>query len=886
MSPKILLIDGHSQCYQSFYAIPMLTSPTGQPVNAVYGFVATLKKLLREHKPDLAVVVFDPKGPTFRHKQYQDYKAQRKPMPDALRAQIPLIHEASEVHGLRVASVEGFEADDVIGTLAKRASSRGLDVDIVTTDKDAEQLLDPRIKLVDARRDKVTDLETLRREKGIEPSQVIECMALSGDSTDNIPGVPGIGPKTALALIREWGTLENVLEHVEDVRGAKTKENLVQFKDQARLSRELATIRTDVPMDEQLTDFAVRQPASPALYSFYRKHGFRSLMKDLPRADDQAERNYHLVADRESLTRFVDECRKQGEISVDLESTSVNPVDAEIVGISFSWEPGNAYYIPTLSPEGQPHIQLDIVLNMLRPILEDEHIKKTGHNLKYDIVLLRCNGLQLRGLSFDTMVASYVLNTSARQHGLSQLASEHLNHRMTEIYELLGRGREQTTMDKVDVERVSDYACEDADMALRLKRFMEPQLAELDLQELFAAVELPLVEVLAEMEYNGIKIDPGVLHRMSDEFAAKLKELEKSIHEAAGEEFNINSPKQLQAILFEKLGLPKLRKTRTGVSTDARVLEELGRVHPLPKLILDFRQLSKLKSTYLDQLPRMASPRTGKIHASFNQAVTATGRLSSSDPNLQNIPIRTELGQKIREAFIPSEDDYLFFSVDYSQIDLRMLAHLSGDPALVESFKRNEDIHASVATQIFSVSSHEVAEDMRRTAKAVNFGIIYGLTPFGLSQQLGCSVETAREFIERYFEIHKGVEDYMKQVIDDAVEKGFVRTILNRRRYIPEIRSDDARVRGLAERIARNTGIQGSAADLIKVAMNRIHQRIRDERKNTRMLLQIHDELLFEAPAGETDAELEWIAKEMEGAMELRVPLKVKTASGTNWREV
>jgi len=886
MSEKLFLIDGHSQCYQSFYAIPMLTNPAGQPVNAVYGFVTTLRKLLREHKPDYVAVVFDPKGPTFRHERYEQYKAQRKPMPDALRAQIPVIRHAAKLHGLRVVSAEGFEADDVIGTLAKRASAEGLDVYIVTSDKDAEQLLDANTRLLDSRKDRITDAAALRRDKGIEPNQVIECFALSGDSTDNIPGVPGIGPKTALELIRQWGTLEEVLAHVQEVKGPKTRQNLTEFEDQARLSRELATIDTDVPLTDRVEDLAVREPDPGRLYAFYQEHGFRSLMKDVTPSAETATRNYTLVADRSAFTDFLSQCKKRQEIAVDLESTSVNPVDADIVGFSFSWQDGTGYYIPVRSPEGQPKLEPAMVLDMLKPLLEDESIKKVGHNLKYDMILLRCSGVELKGVSFDTMVASYVLNPTARQHSLSRLASEHLNYRATEIQELLGKGRDQKTMDQVDVDKVCEYASEDADVALRLKHFMEPRLRELRLDELFNDVEVPLVDVLAEMEYNGIKIDPDVLHQMSDQFGARLQELEKTIHETAGEEFNINSPKQLQVILFDKLGLPKRRKTRTGPSTDARVLEELARIHPLPKLILDFRRLSKLKSTYLDQLPRMTSPRTGKIHASFNQAVTATGRLSSSDPNLQNIPIRTELGQKIREAFVPSEDGYLFFSVDYSQIDLRMLAHLSGDEALVESFRRDEDIHASVAAQIFSVPASEVTKEMRRTAKAVNFGIIYGLTPFGLHQQLGCSVDTAREFIERYFEIHRGVEEYMQKVIDEAVEKGFVYTILNRRRYLPEIRSEDARVRGLAERIARNTGIQGSAADLIKVAMNRIHRRIRGEERNTRILLQIHDELLFEASEAEAEQEMGWISEEMEGAMKLRVPLTVKTAMGKNWREV
>jgi len=807
-------------------------------------------------------------------------------MPDALRTQIPVIQRAAELHGLRVISVDGFEADDAIGTLVNRATGKGYEIYIVTTDKDAEQLLDPNTKMLDARNGKITDLETLRRDKGIEPKQVIECFALSGDSTDNIPGVPGIGPKTALALIKEWGSLENVLKNVEKIRGPKMKENIVKFEDQARLSRELATIKTDIPIPDEIEDLAVKQPEPTELYAFYQELGFRSLLKDVAGSEKIAKRDYTLVADERAFLTFLSELRRQQEFSVDLESTSLNPVDAEIVGLSFSWEPGTAYYIPLRSPEGQPGLERGMVLGMLKPILEDKSIGKIGHNLKYDIVLLRCSGIELEGVSFDTMVASYVLNAAARRHSLSQLASEHLNYKTIEIQDLVGKGRGQKTMDEVDVQRVSEYACEDADMALQLKHFMEPRLHELELERLFRDVEVPLVDVLAAMEYNGIKIDPEVLRRMSDEFGTRLEDLKMRIHEVAGEEFNINSPKQLQVILFEKLGLPKLKKTRTGVSTDAYVLEELGRIHPLPKLMLDFRQLSKLKSTYLDQLPKMTSPKTGKIHASFNQAVTATGRLSSSNPNLQNIPIRTELGQKIREAFVPSEDGYLFFSVDYSQIDLRMLAHLSGDRALVDSFIMDEDIHASVATQIFSVPSKDVTKDMRRTAKAVNFGIIYGLTPFGLSRQLGCSVETARDFIERYFEIHKGVEEYMQQVIDEAVETGFVYTILNRRRYLPEIQSTETRVRGLAERIARNTGIQGSAADLIKVAMNRIHQRIRNERGKTRMLLQIHDELLFEAPEAQAEAELDWISKEMEGAMELKVPLKVKVSLGKNWREV
>ncbi len=582
MSKKLFLIDGHSQCYQSFYAIPMLTSPTGQPVNAIYGFVSTLRKLIREHQPDYVAVIFDPKGPTFRHKRYEKYKAQRKPMPDALRTQIPVIQKAAELHGLRVISVEGFEADDAIGTLVNRATGKGYEIYIVTTDKDAEQLLDPNTKILDARNGKITDLETLRRDKGIEPNQVIECVGLSGDSTDNIPGVPGIGPKTALALIKEWGSLENVLNNVEKLRGPKMREDIVKFEDQARLSRELATIRTDVPIPDEIEDLAVKQPEPAELYAFYRELGFRSLLKDVAGSEKIARRDYTLVADQPAFMSFIAELKRQQEFSVDLESTSLSPVDAEIVGLSFSWELGTGYYVPLRSPEGQPSLERGIVLDMLKPILEDESIGKIGHNLKYDIVLLRCSGIELKGVSFDTMVASYVLNAAAKRHSLSQLASEHLNYKTIEIQDLLGKDRSQRKMDEVDVERVSEYACEDADIALQLKHFMEPQLHELELERLFRDVEVPLVDVLAAMEYNGIKIDPEVLHRMSDEFGTKLEDLKKRIHEVAGEEFNINSPKQLQVILFEKLGLPKLKKTRTGVSTDAYVLEELGRIHPLP----------------------------------------------------------------------------------------------------------------------------------------------------------------------------------------------------------------------------------------------------------------------------------------------------------------
>ncbi len=885
MGKTIYLIDGNSQCYQAFYAISELTSPQGLPVNALYGFLLTLRKILREKKPDYVAVAFDSSKPTFRHEAYAEYKAHRKPMPDELKQQMPMIREALALHNVAVLSMDGYEADDILATVAKRASGAGIDAFIVTRDKDALQLLTPHVKIYDSKADRVYDEKTLLEEKGISAAQVVDVMALEGDSTDNVPGVPGVGPKTALALMKQFGTLDALLDGLEAVEREKLRNLLRDNTEKARLSRQLVELDTNVPVDFKIEDLAARPPDQERLYRFYRELGFKSLLSELEPGGQRSEAAYYLVSTMGDFEDFVTRLSGQSQFVLDTETTSPDPVSARLVGMSFAWSDKEAWYLPLRAPSGQPVLDEAAVIRRLRPILEDPKVSKIGQNIKYDMIVLAGHGIELQGIGYDTMIASYLLNPDARSHGLDDLALEYLNYRKTPTHALLGKGKAAVNMDQVDVDRVKDYACEDAEITYRVMQATLPRLRETDLEQLFRDVELPLIRVLASMERAGVRVDTELLSRISGETAGQIKQVQQRIYEVAGREFNINSPKQLSEVLFADGGRKPSRRTRTGYSTAAGVLEELAPQNDLARLILEYRHLQKLKSTYIDLLPRMVSPTTGLIHASFNQTGTSTGRLSSSDPNLQNIPVRTELGQQIRAAFIPRDPAFVLLTADYSQIDLRMLAHLSGDLALVQAFEADEDIHTSVARQIFGVSSEEVTPDMRRTAKTVNFGIIYGLTPYGLSKQIRTSVEEAAEFIDAYYKQHEGVREFMAQVVQFARDNGYVTTILNRRRYMPTINSPDARTKNLAERMARNAVVQGSAADLIKVAMNSIYDRLLEKHSKTELLLQIHDELVFEVLREAADEEGAMILELMRGALKLRVPLKVNTAVGGNWLE-
>ncbi len=886
MSERFFILDGHSHCYQAFYAITAkLTTPDGKPANAVYGFTRMLQKLLREQHPEYIVVVFDTKYATHRHNSYAEYKANRKPTPDELEVQIPLIYKVVRAHNIPIYAARGYEADDVIGSLVKKLSDKNVEIVIATSDKDMEQLLSPQTKIYNAKKGVMIDPETLFREKGIRPEQVVDVLALSGDSSDNVPGVPGIGNKTALELIQKWGSLESVLTNTDQITGKKRQENLRLFSEQARLSQKLITLYSEIPLRIDMNACKLNTTENTRLKKLFRALGFNTLLADMVATAKTEETRYHLINTAEKFTEFLGQLKQQKVFSVDLETTATQPLKAKIVGASFSWQEKEAYYLPLMSPEGAAHLDANDVLPKIKPVLEDEAIKKIGQNIKYDLLVLRNNNIHLKGIAFDSMIASYLLNPVKRNHNLDDIAFEYLSYKTIATSELIGAGKDQITMDQVDVNKVCQYACQDADVALRLAHIMEPRLREEGLWPLFQQIEIPLIYVLAEMEWNGISVDSSILKEMSGNLTVKLQQLEREIYTSAGHEFNIDSPKQLSEILFEKLGLPRVRKTKTGLSTDANVLTSLAWRHTLPKLVLEYRQLTKLKNTYIDALPDMINQATGRVHTSFNQTVTATGRLSSSAPNLQNIPIRTEIGRQIRRAFIPAEKDTVILSADYSQIELRILAHFSEDAALIAAFQQDKDIHSVVASSIYNAPMEQVTPEMRRNAKAVNFGIIYGLSEFGLSRDTGLTVEEAREFINAYFGLYHGVKDYRDRVIEEAIGSGYVLTLFNRKRFVPDIRSENKKRRNLAERIAINTIIQGTAADLIKVAMNKIHENQKKDAYGAKMLLQIHDELLFEVKEDRLASARPMILEEMSHAVTLNVPVKVNIKVGKNWMD-
>ena len=912
MARKLFLIDAHSYLYQAFYAIRQLNAPDGQPVNAVYGFTNLLMRLFTEIKPEYIAVAMDAPGKTFRHERYKEYKATRKEMPTELRSQIPLIREIMEAFGVPVFTVPGFEADDIIAAIARHAEKDGVETLIVTRDKDAKQLLSDRIKMFNTKDDSAYTPEDLKREWGITPEQVVDLLALMGDHADNIPGVPGVGEKTALALIHEYGALEDVLKNADKVKGKKLSESLKQYADQARMSREMVVLRTDVPV--KMEDLEQWRPGvnldTGKLAALFEKLGFKRFLQNLarlregiaPREEKAIETalsnvegevetidpaHYHLIDSAEALKSLCAKLREREEFAVDTETTSAFPMQADLVGMSFSWKKGEAYYLPFRGPDLAWRAELRAALDALRPVLENRRTEKVGQNLKYDMLVLRRHGVELRGALFDTMVAAWMIDSSRTAYGMDLLARDYLNYKKIPTSDLIGKGKNQITMDQVPVKRVCEYACEDADIAWRLARALEPMLGKEDLQSLFRGVEMPLVNVLAEMEYNGVALDREFLAQMSQEIGVQIDALAVRIHREAGEEFNISSTQQLAEILFKKRGLAPVKKTKTSLSTDAEVLESLAKEtdDPLPALILEYRQLTKLKSTYIDALPLMINGETRRVHTSFNQTGTATGRLSSSDPNLQNIPVRTELGKKIRRAFVAGSPDRMLLTADYSQIELRMLAHLSRDESLTRALEEGQDIHRAVAAQVYGVKQSEVTPEMRRQAKAVNFGIIYGQSAFGLAREIGISVPEAKKFIDAYFARYGKVRSFLDGVIRNAESDGFVRTILNRKRTIPEITSQSPAHRSAAHRTAMNTVIQGSAADLIKVAMNGIYEKIAGS-DEIRMVLQIHDELVFEVLVGDAEKYRELVEKEMTGAMKLRVPLKVDVAVGHNWLEV
>jgi len=886
--PRVYLVDGSSYIYRAYYAIRHLSNSKGEATNAVFGFTNMLLSLVRDEKPDHLAVVFDARGPTFRKELYPDYKANRSAMPEDLIPQVPLIKQVVKAFNMPALEQTGYEADDIIATLAKRYAAQGLEVTVVTGDKDLMQIVGERIRLLDTMKGKHSGRAEVVERFGVPPEQVLEVLGLAGDTSDNIPGVPGIGEKTASSLIQEFGSIENLLRNIDRVKGQKRQENLREYGEQARLSRKLAELVYDVTLDVTLDDLALEKPDHAALTELFKQLEFHKLLQEYSVSvqEQSSGENYQTVLSEAELDELIDSLKRAGRFALDTETTSLIAVQAELVGLSFAVESGHGWYLPVGHrylgvPEQLP---LELVLNKLRPLLEDPQIEKIGQNIKYDALVLRNAGIELAGVVVDTMILSYITHPAAKSHGLDALAADHLNHRMIPYDEMTGTGKNRICFSEVEVEKATVYAAEDADITWRLAEKLLPQLPAEQPERLFYDVEMPLVEVLTRMEWRGVRIDAGFLGQLSGEMAIKMENLEQEIHRLAGGPFNINSPKQLGEILFEKLHLPKGKKTKTGWSTNVEVLTDLAEQHEIAAKILDYRSLNKLKGTYSDALPKLINPASGRLHTSFNQAITATGRLSSSDPNLQNIPIRTAEGRRIREAFLPKEG-WTLLSADYSQVELRVMAHMADVPALKESFAAGEDIHKRTASEIFTVFPEMVSDEMRRQAKTINFGVLYGMGAFSLGKDLGISRKEAQEFIDHYFERYPEVHDYLEAKKAEAREHQYVTTILGRRCAIPEINSSNGAIRSYAERNAINYPIQGSAADIIKVAMVNIDRRLREGNLQTRMLLQVHDELVFEVPPEELERVEELVREDMENAVPLDLPLKVDIGTGRNWAE-
>ncbi len=955
MSQRFFIIDGFSQIFRCYYApFRVLNAPSGEPTRATFVFTQMLLQLIREHHPDYLAMVMDSGHETvFRRAIDPAYKANREPPPEDLVPQIERIGQIVAAQKIPVLAVEGFEADDIIATICRRLADQDIDIVVVSRDKDLDQLLSDRVRLFDPGKGEFIGPAELQAAKGYPPCKAIEVQTLSGDPTDNVPGVRGVGPKKAAALIAKYGTAAGVLAHANELSPAM-RANVLAFADSLERTRQLVTLRQDVPLDFDLQRCRWHAVDWSAWKPIFEELGFQRLLEQamaapspevrLPRIPPAAPesdppdaksgaappageseiappagrpepgpaaslfdmsppgglfdqspgapavvsppgRTYVLVDDAEKFRAFLADLRRQEVFALDTETTSLQAVDARLCGLSFSWRANTGYYLPVRGV-GRC-LPLEDTLEALRPVLADPSIRKIGQNIKYDMVVLASHGAPVRGVWFDTMIASFVLDSSRPSHGMDALARELLGITPIPISDLIGRGRDQVSFDAVDTARACTYAAEDADVTWQLAEVLGRQLDGSGLERLFAETEMPLVEVLADMECEGVRLDPQVLARMSRDLQERLDALTREIHAAAGRPFNIDSPRQLATVLFDELRLPAGRRTKTGLSTDAETLAALAweTQHPVPRLVLEYREVSKLKGTYVDTLPKMISPRTGRIHASFHQTGAVTGRLSSSDPNLQNIPIRTELGRRIREAFVPRDADHVLLTADYSQIELRVLAHFCGDEALRAAFASDRDIHQFVASQVFGVPPDQVTREQRSRAKAVNFGIIYGQTAYGLSRGTGMSVGEAQAFIDMYFMRYPGIRMFIDRTVAEARRRGLVETILGRRRAIPEINSRNSSARAQAERLAVNTVIQGSAADLIKRAMIGIHRRIRAEGRPSRMIIQVHDELVFDVPRAVVEAEAAFIRQEMCTALPLDVPIKVDINWGSNWLE-
>ena len=889
MTKKLVLVDGSSYLYRAYHAMPDLTTSSGETTGAIYGVINMLRRQLKEHPSDYLVVVFDAPGKTFRDDIYPDYKSNRPPMPDDLRAQIAPTHDVIQAMGIPLLSVAAVEADDVIGTLSTTASAMSIDTDIMSGDKDLAQLVGKRVRLIDSMKGETYDTAGIKSRFGVAPEQIVDYLTLVGDAVDNVPGVPKVGPKTATRWLETYRTLDNLVAHAEDIKG-KVGDNLRQFLEQLPVSRQLVTIKTDVELDVTPKDLIQSTPDEDRLRALFSRLEFKTWLSELGgtnTADTESpEVNYTIILDEKSLRQWIKRLSKAGVFSLDTETTSLDTLCAELVGISFTDHAGEGAYLPLAHDYvGAPlQVSLKDALTCLRPLLEDSKIGKIGQNLKYDRSVLQNYGIDLKGIRFDTMLESYVLNSTGSRHDMNTLALKYLGYQVVKYEEVAGSGKSQVSFSQVDVERAGHYAAEDADIAMRLHEKIYPQLQlEPALCSVLETIEIPLVSVLSRVERNGVRVDCDMLSNHSIELGERIAQIEKKAHAAAGVAFNIASPRQIQEVLFEKLDLPIISKTPKGQpSTAEHVLQELAEDHKLPRLILEYRSLSKLKSTYTDKLPELVSPLTGRVHTSYHQAAVATGRLSSSNPNLQNIPVRTEEGRRIRQAFIP-DPGHVLVAADYSQIELRIMAHLSADEGLLSAFANDADIHRATAAEVFSIKPSKVTDDQRRSAKAINFGLIYGMSAFGLGKQLGIGRIEAQDYIDRYFSRYPGVQAFMENTRVQAREQRFVETVFGRRLYLNDMGSSNHARRQAAERAAINAPMQGTAADLIKLAMLAVDKSITEQNLQMRMIMQVHDELVLEVSEDDVDQTRTMLNSLMTSVAELAVPLKVEVSAGKNW---
>jgi len=900
-NPPLILVDGSSYLYRAYHAMPNLSNSEGLSTGAIYGVINMLRKLIQDYQPQQMVVVFDAKGKTFRDDLYAEYKANRPPMPEDLREQVEPLLDIVQAMGLPLLQIDGVEADDVIGTLSREAAAKGRQVIISTGDKDMAQLVDEHVSLINTMNNTHMNAQGVREKFGVSPEQIIDYLALIGDTSDNVPGVPKVGPKTAVKWLAEYNSLDNIINNAESIKG-KIGENLRASLEQLPLSRELVTIKCDVELQPAKDALDIRQADRDVLIEWYKRLDFKTWLSELLHqeqgetheagaADDNkqtVEVAYETIFTEAALDQWLQKLQQAEYFAFDTETTSLDYMQAEIVGVSFAVEPGKAAYVPVAHDymDAPQQLSRDFVLKKLKPILEGKQAKIIGQHIKYDMNVLSRYDIHIPQVAYDTMLESYVYNSTASRHDMDSLALKYLGYKTIHFEDVAGKGAKQLTFNQVDLQQAAPYAAEDADVTLRLHKALWDKLSQQEMpRKVFEDIERPLIPVLSEIECNGVLVDVAMLGKQSKELEKKMHQIQLQVYELAGEEFNLGSPKQLQVILFEKLQLPVIKKTPKGqASTAEDVLQQLAEDYPIPRLILDHRSMHKLKNTYTDRLPEQVDTNTGRVHTSYHQAVAATGRLSSSNPNLQNIPIRSAEGRRIRQAFIAPQG-YQIVAADYSQIELRIMAHLSADPGLTNAFNAGEDVHRATAAEVFAVAPDQVSTDQRRSAKAINFGLIYGMSAFGLAKQLGVERRVAQEYVDLYFQRYQGVKAYMDETRERARQQGYVETVFGRRLYLPDIKSKNAQVRQYAERTAINAPMQGTAADIIKRAMINVHQWMAEKKPDMKMIMQVHDELVFEIKTAQVDALLGEIESCMSRAASLSVPLVVDTGRGKNWDE-